>query len=225
MDISLVWKRLKCCILATIALSTTGFAAAEYRITKGNQYELCQGFVDYLNRHPEGALICELKPDKEFRDFRLPEWNYLDPKEYESSILERLQFAHNKKGKKIDDLIRRYKERISSGDLKLKSAKFDLNHDSFLDHVFSYNPLNCTLNSKNSSELNYVVTDTGDFYKQMGGGVRGMAFFFKGRVFLANGGPFYSISEPNQWHFGKSKRSSIPWNQVCEFRIAKEGKD
>jgi hypothetical protein len=194
---------------------TTLSRAAEFRLVKGKQYELCRQLGENLKLFPELRINpqlrinqCEIPFDPRFSDFREIRWESLDPGRHMDVIREINMKKHDRAA-----LLRRWKwgpedeareaalwERlkpeveamIAAGEVGLGRTRMDLNHDGKLDTVYRYGRFRCDVRypePHQSFAWTYSVLQRDD--PDLNWALRGragfpyFAFYFEGRVYLA----------------------------------------
>jgi hypothetical protein len=103
-------------MLTILGASTTAFSGT-YKITRGEDFPVCQDFLANLKALGEPAMLCDRKFHPSFTQFSWPKWEPLDPVQHKQLILQiwQKQFqdvlyegqsVFEKRKKDIDDILR-----------------------------------------------------------------------------------------------------------------------
>ena len=103
-------------MLAILGASTIAFSGT-YKITRGEDFPVCQDFLANLKALGGPALVCDRKFHPRFKQFSWPKWQTLDPRQHKQLILQNWQkrfqdvlnkgqsvFENHKKA--LDDILR-----------------------------------------------------------------------------------------------------------------------
>ena len=104
-------------IILALVGAATAVVSGTYKIIKGEEYSVCQEFLENLKALGEPALVCDRQFHSRFTQFSWPTWETLDPVQHKPLILQIWQKRfHNvfNKGqsvfeghkKALDDIIR-----------------------------------------------------------------------------------------------------------------------
>jgi hypothetical protein len=74
-------------ILAILGASATAFSGT-YKITRGEDFPVCQDFLANLKALGGPALVCDRKFHPHFKQFSWPQWKKLDPVQHKSLLLQ-----------------------------------------------------------------------------------------------------------------------------------------
>jgi hypothetical protein len=74
-------------ILAILGASATAFSGT-YKITRGEDFPVCQDFLANLKALGGPALVCDRKFHPHFKQFSWPKWEPLDPVQHKQLILQ-----------------------------------------------------------------------------------------------------------------------------------------
>jgi hypothetical protein len=74
-------------ILAILGASATAFSGT-YKITRGEDFPVCQDFLANLKALGEPAMLCDRKFHPHFKQFSWPKWEPLDPVQHKQLILQ-----------------------------------------------------------------------------------------------------------------------------------------
>ncbi len=219
--------RLKQAIAAMVfgGISTVG--AAEVYIDESNPYlELCKEFKAYLERHADKQLYCELVPDPEFKEFKLPKLEPapkgLGERIFIQSIAVQPKSARLSDPHDIDDYqkaVDELKFRHEYG-YEYQIGKMDVNHDGNQESVIFSTAINyCKTEKLNSSFImpygeNHNIDSAwigADGYA----GNSGIPFFYKGRIYLVRGDRVnVSVYEPKKVR----RRPFYSGRGICRYR-------
>ena len=103
-------------MLAILGASTTAFSGT-YKITRGEDFPVCQDFLANLKALGGPALVCDRKFHPRFKQFSWPRWKKLDPVQHKPLLLQiwhkqfqdvlyEGQSVFEKYKKNIDDILR-----------------------------------------------------------------------------------------------------------------------
>lgn len=221
-------------------------SAAEYKLIKGRQFELCRTLEQNLNSFKDQPpMVCERKFNPRFKDFSVPKWEPLDPKAnmdlleqiYKEKILigwgvprERVDTAwlHQAWEKRKPEV----EQKIANRQLSLSKARFDLAHkgeqvtvlklvDDGCDPVKQFafvNQPDPTFHvfDENTGKVDPRYRDTVNFTAD--------AFFYQGRIRLAtwSGNPNLKGPELDVYEtFWTLDEFGIKLHPVCTYRYLK----
>jgi hypothetical protein len=74
-------------ILAILGASTTALSGT-YKITRGEDFPVCQDFLANLKALGEPAMLCDRKFHPHFKQFSWPKWEPLDPVQHQPLLLQ-----------------------------------------------------------------------------------------------------------------------------------------
>ena len=103
-------------MLAILGASTTAFSGT-YKITRGEDFPVCQDFLANLKALGGPAMLCDRKFHPRFKQFSWPKWQTLDPRQHKQLILQNWQkrfqgvlyegqSVFEKHKKALDDILR-----------------------------------------------------------------------------------------------------------------------
>ncbi len=126
--------------------------AGEYKLVRGQQFELCREFEKNLNTFKdEPPMVCERKINPEFKDFTMPKWKALEPKE-NMDVLEKI-IRYRSKNQTVEVQDKKWKtvkNRINKGKVRLWRGYFDIDHNGKREVVWKLNAYGCDPNDEAS---------------------------------------------------------------------------
>lgn len=131
-----IWTRTPGYFIATsMLIISLPSAAADYVVTKGERFELCRELADNLNTFKdEPPLLCGLKFNPKFTNFRSPKWEMMDARE---NIEVAQMVLHSTPLSKWDQA------RLDEGKLVLQKGDVDINFDGRTNVVYRVELLDC----------------------------------------------------------------------------------
>lgn len=189
-------NRLNCklIIVITFMFFSASVYAAEYKLVRGQQYELCREFEKNLNSFKnEPPMVCERKLNPEFKNFWKPKWKDVDSQN-NMGIINRFSEYKYQKNKYEKTYLKNWEKiltNIDEGVVSLQIAFFDLDFDGRDEPVYKLKPFRCDpaveyyvapipylfVMNKNNKILNTkyrrIFRSTYD------------PFFYKGRIYLS----------------------------------------
>lgn len=190
---------------------------------------LCKEFKDYLERHADEPLYCDLIPDKEFSDFRLPKWQPA-PEGLPLRIETQSRTIPKKRSKPYifedyQKLIKEAHKYVESGS-RYRVSKMDLNHDGEIERIlYRDNPSRCSM-KKNGYHRSKIYGDhlsiDSTFIPSSGGysGEGGQIFFYKNKAYKVHSSySLVQIYEPTRGY----KSKFIITEPICNYSRRKEG--
>lgn len=214
--------------------------AAEYRLIKGRDFELCRALEQNLNVFKDDPpMVCERKFDARFKDFRVPNWEPLDAKE-NRDLLEQIykaqfslavtkdsdkKFAEEKWLKFKPEL----EKKLGEGRVFLSKSRFDLAHNGEHVTVLKLVDNGCDpvkhirFVNQPDPTLHVFVDDTTELDPRYARTARFMAepFFYQGRVHLSewNGLPNTEPPQLNVYEtFWTRGHFGLPIYPICTYR-------
>lgn len=119
------------CWLSTGVIAEAG----EYVITKGQRFELCRELAENLNTFKdEPPLLCGLKLNPKYTNFRFPKWEMMDVRENVEIVQMVLHST---------PLSKWNQERIENRQLILQKGAVDINSDGRPNTVYRVEMLDC----------------------------------------------------------------------------------
>lgn len=224
--------------------------AVEFKLVKGQQFELCRRYAENLAQFPKlPAFPCEIPVDKRFTEFREVRWETLHPQEHLDIVEEAVKRLLDRKLLMSDRF--RYAEeitaedraraetlwqdarpeimaKIEAGDVGLGRARIDINHDGAADTVYRFGRNRCDVpypEPHRSFYWTYHVLERDQPFlsaeMRRRAGTPFDAFYHRGRVYLAYPSFELLVMEPKMVRNG----NEYAVIRVCEFEILKQEDD
>jgi hypothetical protein len=217
-------------MLGILGASTTAFSGT-YKITRGEDFPVCQDFLANLKALGGPALVCERKFHPRFKQFSWPQWKTIKPVQHKQLILQIWQkqfqnvfnrgqsvFENHKKA--LDDILRRQAIDLAITRLTINNKPTTILR--FIDK--RHELLNCNWTQPIGREY-YALTEDNtqiDFETtehSLLSGLGGLGNNHRADLFLYNGEPytaFFSGDVPRGEKGGLFLRGDLDF---CEFEF------
>jgi hypothetical protein len=217
-------------MLVILGASTIAFSGT-YKITRGEDFPVCQDFLANLKALGGPPLVCNRKFHPRYKQFSWPKWEPLDPRQHKQLILQiwQKQFqdvlyegqsVFEKRKKDIDDIIR-------SRAIDLAITRLTINEKPttvlrFIDK--SHEHLNCDWIQSIGREY-YVLTEDNtqiDFettYPSLFPGLGDLGNKYRADLFLYKGEPYTAFFSGDVPRGEKGTLFLMGDLDFCEFKF------
>ncbi|VAX12441.1 hypothetical protein MNBD_GAMMA24-146 [hydrothermal vent metagenome] len=178
-------------VLAILLLGQSLAHAGEYFLIERESYQLCRDLVKNFNHFKDDEpMVCELKFYPGYKDFRLPKWEEINPKQY-TDTLERLLVDETKYSWPAG--IPGLKKRINEGKVKLWRSRIDINFDGRKNTIYKMQEYACNVKrdyTRDNMPRYRFMAEQNDpdpkhpRFEYLNGNVFGGIFYYKGRPYF-----------------------------------------
>jgi len=177
--------------MAVLFFQVVMVEAGEYFLIERERYQLCHDLVKNFNQFKdEEPMVCERRFYSDYKDFRLPKWDELDPKKF-ADTLERLlvKEARYSWPHGIPEL----RSRIKKGTVKLWRSQVDINFDGHVNTVYMMQEYACKTKrdyARDNMPRYRFMAEQNDpdpehpRFEFLNGSVFGGIFYYKGRPYF-----------------------------------------
>jgi hypothetical protein len=223
-------------IFAILEASTIAFSGT-YKITRGEDFPVCQDFLANLKALGEPAMLCDRKFHPRFTQFSWPKWEPLDPVQHKQLILQIWQkrfqnvrnegqsvFENHKKA--LDDILRRQAIDLAVTQLTINEKPTTILR--FIDKRHEHLACNWTQPigreyyalTEDRSQIDFETTD-----HSLVSGLGGLGNKSRADLFLYNGEPYTAFFSGNVPLEGKGALFLKGDLDFCEFEYSTNKKE